>query len=105
LVARVPALILQPLAENAVLHGISHLLEGGTVTIQAERQHSMLVVRVANPCDADRPRQKRSGVGLSLVQQRLQSQFGAAGRLEVAEERGEFIATLSLPFESENTND
>jgi two-component system, LytTR family, sensor histidine kinase AlgZ len=105
LAARVPALILQPLAENAVLHGISHLLEGGTVTIQAERQHSMLVVRVANPCDADRPRQKRSGVGLSLVQQRLQSQFGAAGRLEVAEERGEFIATLSLPFESENTND
>jgi two-component system, LytTR family, sensor histidine kinase AlgZ len=105
LVARVPALILQPLAENAVLHGISHLLEGGTVTIQAERQHSMLVVRVANPCDADRPRQKRSGVGLSLVQQRLQSQFGAAGRLEVAEVPGEFIATLSLPFESENAND
>jgi two-component system, LytTR family, sensor histidine kinase AlgZ len=105
LVARVPALILQPLAENAVLHGISHLLEGGTVTIRAERQHSMLVVRVANPCDADRPRHKRSGVGLSLVQQRLQSQFGAAGRLEVAEERGEFIATLSLPFEPENAND
>jgi two-component system, LytTR family, sensor histidine kinase AlgZ len=105
LVARVPALILQPLAENAVLHGISHLLEGGTVTIRAERQHSTLIVRVANPCDADRPRQKRSGVGLSLVQQRLQSQFGAAGRLEVAEERGEFIATLSLPFEPENAND
>lgn len=105
LAARVPALILQPLAENAVLHGISHLLEGGTVTIQAEKQHSMLVVRVANPCDADRPRQKRSGVGLSLVQQRLQSQFGAAGRLEVAEVRGEFVATLSLPFEPGNAND
>ena len=100
LVAGVPALILQPLAENAVLHGIAHLLDGGTVTIGAERQHSMLVVRVANPCDADRPRHKRPGVGLSLVRQRLQSQFGAAGRLEVAEERGEFVATVSLPFES-----
>src|SRR6202042_154442 len=96
LVACVPALILQPLAENAVLHGISHLLEGGAVTITAEKLHSMLVVRVSNPCDADRPRHRRSGVGLSLVQQRLQSQFGAAGRLEVAEERGEFIPTLSL---------
>lgn len=99
--AKVPALILQPLAENAVLHGIAHLLDGGTVTIKAETMHSMLIIRVANPCDADRPRHKRPGVGLSLVRQRLQSQYGAAGRLEVAEERGEFIATVSLPFESD----
>ena len=104
LVARVPALILQPLAENAVLHGISHLLDGGTVSIQGERQQSTLVVRVRNPCDADRPRRKGTGVGLSLVHQRLQSQFGAAGRLEVAEQQGQFVATLSLPFESEAAN-
>jgi len=99
LTARVPALILQPLAENAVLHGIAQLLDGGTVGIRAERQNSMLIVRVTNPCDPDRQRQKRPGVGLSLVRQRLQSQFGSAGRLEVTEDRGEFIATLSLPFE------
>jgi LytS/YehU family sensor histidine kinase len=104
LTAKVPALILQPLVENAVLHGIGHLLDGGTITIAAERLNSMLVVRVANPCDADRPRHRRSGVGLSLVQQRLQSQFGSAGRLEVGEERGVFIATVSLPFESDAMN-
>jgi signal transduction histidine kinase len=104
LTARVPALILQPLAENAVVHGIAHLLDGGTVTIRADRQNSMLVVQVKNPCDPDRPRRKGTGVGLSLVYQRLQSQFGAAGRLEVAERQGEFIATLSLPFESESAN-
>ncbi len=44
--AMVPALILQPLAENAVLHGIAHLLEGGTVTIRADREQSQLVVWV-----------------------------------------------------------
>ncbi len=98
--AKVPALILQPLAENAVLHGISHLLEGGTVAIRAQKEHAMLVVRVTNPCDPHRPRHKRGGFGLSLVRQRLQSQFGLAGQLETAEERGEFTATLSLPFES-----
>jgi two-component system, LytTR family, sensor histidine kinase AlgZ len=97
--AKVPALILQPLAENAVLHGIAHLLEGGTVSIRAEREHSMLVVRVTNPCDPDRPRHKSAGFGLSLVRQRLQSQFGLAGRLDIGEERGEFTATVSLPFE------
>jgi two-component system, LytTR family, sensor histidine kinase AlgZ len=97
--ARVPALILQPLAENAVLHGIAQLLDGGTVGIRAARENSTLIVWVTNPCDPDRQRHKRAGVGLSLVRQRLQSQFGPAGRLEVAEARGEFIATLSLPFE------
>jgi len=97
--AKVPALILQPLAENAVLHGIAHLLEGGTVTIRAQKEHSMLVVWVSNPCDPDRPRHKRGGFGLSLVRQRLQSQFGLAGQLETGEERGEFTAKLSLPFE------
>ena len=97
--AKVPALILQPLAENAVLHGIAHLLEGGTVTIRAQQEHSMLVVWVSNPCDPDRPRHKRGGFGLSLVRQRLQSQFGLAGQLETGEERGEFTAKLSLPFE------
>src|ERR1700723_3318321 len=98
--AKVPALILQPLAENAVLHGIAHLLEGGTVTIRALREHSMLGVSVSNPCDPDRPRNKRAGLGLSLVRQRLQSQFGLAGQLETLEERGEFTAKLSLPFEA-----
>jgi two-component system sensor histidine kinase AlgZ len=98
--AKVPALILQPLAENAVLHGIAHSLEGGTVTIRARTEQSMLIVWVTNPCDSDRPRQKRAGFGLSLVRQRLQSQFGLAGQLETGEERGEFTAKLSLPFEA-----
>jgi len=60
----------------------------------------MLVVWVTNPCDPDRPRHKRAGFGLSLVRQRLQSQFGLAGQLVTGEERGEFTAKLSLPFES-----
>jgi two-component system sensor histidine kinase AlgZ len=98
--AKVPALILQPLAENAVLHGIAHLLEGGTVTIRAEREQSLLVVWVINPCDPDRARHQRAGFGLSLVRQRLQSQFGLAGQLETSGGRGEFIAKISLPFES-----
>jgi two-component system, LytTR family, sensor histidine kinase AlgZ len=98
--AKLPALILQPLAENAVLHGIAHLLEGGTITIGAQREHALLVVWVTNPCDADRPRHKRAGFGLSLVRQRLQSQFGLAGQLETVEEQGRFTAKISLPFEN-----
>jgi two-component system, LytTR family, sensor histidine kinase AlgZ len=96
--AYVPALILQPLVENAVLHGIAHLVDGGTISIVAERQNSLLLIRVRNPSDPDRPRRKRAGIGLLLVRQRLQSQYGAAGQLTVHEEHGEFIAAVSLPF-------
>jgi LytS/YehU family sensor histidine kinase len=59
----------------------------------------MLVVRVTNPCDPDRPRNKLAGFGLSLVRQRLQSQFGLAGQLDIDEQGGEFTAKVSLPFE------
>jgi two-component system, LytTR family, sensor histidine kinase AlgZ len=99
-VARVPALILQPLVENAVIHGIAHLLEGGTVTINAERENGTLVIRVSNPCDADRPHAQRAGFGLSLVRQRLESQFGVSGQLLVREDAGEFVSEVRLPFES-----
>ena len=94
----IPALILQPLVENAVLHGIAHLIDGGTVTIDAQRQGAALLIRVSNPSDPARPRRKRAGLGLLLVQQRLQSEYGAAGQLRTREEHGEFVAEVSIPF-------
>jgi two-component system sensor histidine kinase AlgZ len=93
-----PALLLQPLVENAVLHGIAHLIDGGTVTIGAERQGAALLIRVSNPSDPARPRRPRAGLGLLLVRQRLQSEYGAAGQLHTREEQGEFVAEVSLPF-------
>jgi two-component system sensor histidine kinase AlgZ len=95
----IPPLILQPLVENAVLHGISHLLDGGTVSIDAELEQSMLLIRVGNPCDPDRPSSRRSGFGLTLVRQRLDSQYGGTGQLQVREQQGEHIAEVSVPFE------
>jgi two-component system, LytTR family, sensor histidine kinase AlgZ len=102
LAACIPALILQPLVENAVIHGIAHLLEGGTVSISGERDNATLRLRlrVSNPADPDRPRRKRAGFGLSLVQQRLQSQYGAGGQLQVSEERGEYVAEINVPYET-----
>jgi two-component system sensor histidine kinase AlgZ len=94
----VPALILQPLVENAVLHGIAHLLDGGTVTINAECRDGALLIRVSNPSDPDRPRRKRAGLGLLLVRQRLQSEYGTAGQLHVRDEQNEFVAAVSIPF-------
>src|SRR5262249_6697672 len=66
----IPAMLLQPLVENAVIHGISHLLEGGAVCMQASCVNAVLNLRVTNPADPARPRSQRAGLGLMLVHQR-----------------------------------
>src|SRR5262245_56589057 len=53
--AEVPPLLIQPLVENAVTHGVAHVLDGGVVRIRAERKVASLVITVDNPCDPDRP--------------------------------------------------
>src|SRR3954468_10841699 len=68
--AELPPLLLQPLVENAVTHGIAHLLDGGRVEIRAEQRAVSLVITVANPCDADRPAGRGTGLGLRNVRER-----------------------------------
>jgi signal transduction histidine kinase len=94
----IPALLLQPLVENAVVHGIAHCLEGGTVAIRAECQEAALVISIANPVDADRPRSGGSGVGLNLVRQRLQAHYGAAYLFETIDANGAFRVNIRLPL-------
>jgi hypothetical protein len=95
---RIPALLLQPLVENAVVHGIAHRLEGGTVSIHAECRDSMLVITIENPADADRPRSQGAGFGQNLVRQRLQAQYGAAYQFEAAETEGIYRVIIHVPL-------
>ena len=60
----VPPLFLQPLVENAVHHGVAHLLEGGEVCVTARRREGFVELVVENPCDPDRPPSRGTGVGL-----------------------------------------
>ncbi len=52
----VPPLLLQPLVENAVIHGVAQLVDGGTIRMTAHRNGQTLIVTVENPCDPDRLR-------------------------------------------------
>jgi two-component system, LytTR family, sensor histidine kinase AlgZ len=95
----VPPLVLQPLVENAVTHGIAHMLDGGMVQIHAERGTASLVVTVDNPCDADRPSGRGTGLGLRNVRERLESEYGPDARLRTEEADGRFVARIDIPLE------
>lgn len=81
--ARVPALSLQPLAENAIRHGISRLPDGGTLRVRGSREdgHLRLVVEDNGPGlapDTD------DGIGLANLRARLEELYGPEQRLELA---------------------
>jgi hypothetical protein len=93
----VPPLLLQPLVENAVVHGIGGLLEGGTIRIAAHRGAQTLTITLENPCDPDRPRRGRAGFGLALLKNRIMTQFGAEGVVHVDEQPGRFRVEVRIP--------
>ena len=93
----VPPLILQPLIENAVNHGIKHLVEGGTIKLYINRTGPRLSISIENPCDPDRSRVTTSGLGLENVRKRLQVFFGTDARLDFTEQHGQFRIELFLP--------
>ena len=95
----VPPLLIQPLVENAVVHGVSQLVEGGTIHIAASRGGPTLTIKIENPCDPDRPRRQRAGLGLDLLKKRVVTQFGAEGTVLVEEDAGRFRVEVRIPAE------
>lgn len=95
--SKVPPLILQPLIENAVNHGIAHLLYGGRIVLAATRSRSRLKVSVENPCDPDRPLRKGHGIGIDNVRSRLKALYGPEARIDIDAVPSLFRIELSFP--------
>jgi two-component system, LytTR family, sensor histidine kinase AlgZ len=93
----VPPLVLQPLVENAVVHGVAQLVEGGTIRMAAARDGSSVRITLENPCDPDRPRTRGVGLGLELLKRRLATQFGAYDAVRAEERSGRFRVEVRIP--------
>jgi LytS/YehU family sensor histidine kinase len=98
--AEVPSLLLQPIVENAVKHGISKRAKGGAIRISASRNNGMLTLRVYNDGPAFPVNgEARYGVGMANVRTRLQSLYGNGFRLSVQNHQPDGVeVAVSLPY-------
>jgi two-component system, LytTR family, sensor histidine kinase AlgZ len=97
----VPPLLLQPLVENAVAHGIANLTEGGWIRLNAgyALDSSAVAINVENTFDPEAPARRKSGVGLANVRRRLDTRYGKNASFAVAKNGGLFHVGLVLPAE------
>ncbi len=96
----VPALLIQPLVENAVKHGIAMMAEGGEIFLSGHRAHDRLSFTVSNPFDPDAPVQARNGIGLRNVRARLEARYGAAAKMQIEATEGRYQVTLTFPVKT-----
>ena len=99
--ARVPSLILQPMVENAVKHGISKRAQGGAVRIAAFRSNGTLTVSVSNdgPSLPAGWEKNQMGVGMLNVRTRLRNLYGDAFTLRMRNRDPQGVeALISVPF-------
>jgi two-component system sensor histidine kinase AlgZ len=93
----VPPLLLQPLVENAVRHGIASMLEGGTVSLDAAVDDGLLRIRIENPADPDRSHARGEGIGLQNARGRLSAMSEGRAKLTAEESRGSFRVAIEVP--------
>jgi two-component system, LytTR family, sensor histidine kinase AlgZ len=98
-----PPLLLQPLFENAVVHGIAQMPEGGWIRLQAVRNGGRLSVTVENSWDPEAGTSRRNGVGLKNVQRRLEARYGSEARLTANAEENVFCVRMQFPAETETS--
>jgi two-component system, LytTR family, sensor kinase len=95
--AWVPSLILQPLVENAVVHGLAGHQGAVTVRVSAVSSRGALVLRVSNTLGAKRS-SGGGGIGLRNVRDRLAIQFGERAFFHAGSAAGEWVAEIHMPL-------
>ena len=91
-----PPLLLQPLVENALRHGLGGRLEGGTIRIEARADHGQLLIAVTDD-GVGFAQHWREGTGLSSVRQRLATLYGSAGSMTIERTPRGASVSITMP--------
>lgn len=103
--ALVPGMVLQPLVENSIKHGLDHTTDRAIITIEALKKQNNLVLRVADNgrgCEEPQHVFHNGGIGLRNVRERLSLLYGKNGELAVTSLPGAgFDVTITIPFDNQ----
>ncbi|MGL6121764.1 MAG: sensor histidine kinase, partial [Shewanella sp.] len=101
---KVPAFTLQPIIENAVKHGTSHMIEQGQIKVTGKLENEVLELAVIDNAGLYQPVEGSEGLGMNLVHKRIQNMFGEQYGVTVECEADQLTrVTIRLPVESTGT--
>jgi two-component system, LytTR family, sensor histidine kinase AlgZ len=92
-----PPLLLQPLVENAITHGIANLPDGGTVRLSGQSHNGRVSLAIENTFDPESTPTRKGGLGLKNVRERLEARYGKEASMHASAEDGIFRVDLSFP--------
>jgi len=99
--AMVPPLILQPLVENAVYHGIEPREGAGVLSIDIEPSVSQVVIRLTNPFHSGSTHVSGNRMAIANIKERLQLHFDAEASLKADVQRDQYVVTITMPTEKQ----
>ncbi len=102
--AQVPGLMIQPLLENAIYHGIEPRSGGGTVTVNGEYANGLVTIVVRNPLPEGPVLRDGNRVALANIRERLALMYGARAAVKAGRFDEEYIVTLRFPHEAEDAH-
>jgi two-component system, LytTR family, sensor histidine kinase AlgZ len=97
--AQVPSLVLQPLVENAVHHGVESMREGAWIVVRTRAVRGRATIEIENNVGAETP--SGHGIALANVRERLRLLHDVDGRFDARLEDGRYVVRLSLPLNAQ----
>lgn len=100
---KIPQLMIQPLLENAIKHGLYGMTGEVSITLKIQDKNEDLHITIQNPYDSQAGQAKGSGFGLEAVHRRLQLIFGRTDLLHIQQTTTSFLVELTIPqYATEN---
>jgi two-component system sensor histidine kinase AlgZ len=96
--ALVPPLLLQPLVENAVYHGIEPGVAPGTIVIAIRREHDRVRVKLTNPYHPEHQHRQGNRIALANIRERLALHFDVEGVLESGVNGASYEIRMTMPY-------
>lgn len=96
--ALLPPLLIQPLLENAIYHGIEPRVEGGSIRIAGRRDGRQLHLEISNPVVAEKAASAGNHIAQENIRARLATLYGSRGGMEIRDDGDDFTVSLNWPY-------